>query len=198
MKLLTMLLFINALLFSQEAVFDSNTSKKSFWGVEFNIIRPFIMRSVCIDSYSGGLNYFDDNNGVEIAVPFTYTNISNDRNIYGINDYDDTSMTLDFHARKFIDNKANGAYIGTFVRYTYLEGKSKNLKIAKLHRFGVGVEIGFRMRSGDSPWYRGISVGTGIYLDDHQDVFEHDNYLMEMDGRKKFWDIELLKIGFAF
>ena len=193
-----MLLFFNTFTFAQKLPMPKQTGERDSFGIEFNIFRPLFMKGIDINSLSGGFNYFNDTRKIEIAVPFTYNKLLYNTD-YRVNDYDDTSFTLDLHLRKFFNNEANGVYLGGFGRYTYLEGKSKNLKIAKLHRFGLGTEIGVRFREKKSPLYHGISFGMGVYLDSNQDVFEHeDNYIMRMDGRKYFWDIELFKLGYQF
>jgi len=185
------------LLFNLFAIADSSSSS---WGVEINPLRTFFFRAEDINSFSGGVNYFDDENGVEIAFPITYNKIKNgDNKYYYYNDYDNTSITTDIHYRKFLKNRASGLYIGGFGRYTYLEGKLKNsIKIAKLHKFGLGAEIGVRFREKNSPIYMGISFLSGVYLGDNNNIFRHGGYIFNMDDRKYFWDVEMLKVGYEF
>ena len=198
LRLIPMLLLLSIFSFAKKPPLPKNLAERDSFGVEFNILRPFFMKGIDINSLSGGVNYFNDTRGIEIALPITYNRLLYNRG-YRANDYDDTSLTLDLHFRKFFNKEANGFYLGGFGRYTYLKGKSKNLKIAKLHRFGLGTELGVRFRQRNSPLYYGISFGTGVYLDNNQDIFEHEeNYIMSMDGRKYFWDIELFKLGYQF
>jgi len=186
---LSLLLFSNLF-----AIADtSNTS----WGVEGNPIRTFFFQDIDIDSFSGGVNYFDDTNGVEIAFPINYNKIKNRG--YRYKNYDDTSITADIHYRKFLKYEARGLYVGGFGRYTYLEGKLMNSsQIAKLHKFGLGTEIGVRFREKDSPTYLGISLLGGVYLGGNNNIFRNGDFIFSMDDRKYFWDMELLKVGYEF
>ncbi len=190
-KLGILLFVLNTLAYTEE------TYKKESFGVEFNILRPLLMKGVGVDSFSGGVNYFDDTRGIEIAIPFTYNKMFYDNKYYRDNDYDDTSLTVDLHYRKFFQNKANGFYLGALGRYAYLEGKSNNAKIVKQHRFGIGTEMGVRLRNDDSHTYIGASFALGAYLDKEAN-FAHQGSFMDMDRKKYFWDIELLKFGYEF
>jgi len=191
---LTVLLFtLNTLAYTEESHKKENQS----FGVEFNVFRPLLMKSIDINSFSGGINYFNDTRGIEIAIPFTYNKILYD-NDFRVNDYDDTGLTVDLHYRKFFQNEAKGFYLGGFGRYTYLEGKSTNAQIVKQHRFGIGTEVGVRIREKNSPVYLGISFALGAYLDNEEVSFAHKGSFMDMDRRKYFWDIELLKFGYEF
>ncbi len=193
-KQLGIVLFIlNTLAYTEEIHKKENQS----FGVEFNIIRPLLMKNIDINSLSGGINYFDDTRGVEVALPFTYNKILYDNNFRG-NDYDDTSLTIDLHYRKFFQNEANGFYLGGFGRYAYLEGKSNNAKIVKQNRFGIGTELGVRLRDKKSSTYLGVSFAVGVYLDKDEANFVNEGSFMDMDRKKYFWDIELLKFGYEF
>ena len=193
-KLGILLFILNTLAYSQESYKKENQSV----GVEFNFLRPLFMKGFAINSLSGGVNYFDDTRGIEISIPFTYNKMLYDNSTYyRANDYDDTGLTVDLHYRQFFDNEANGLYLGAFGRYAYLEGKSNNAKIVKQHRFGIGTEVGFRQREDKSPFYYGASFALGAYLDEEAD-FAHQGSFMDMDRKKYFWDIELLKIGYEF
>ena len=119
-------------------------------------------------------------------------------NVFRGNDYDDTGLTIDLHYRQFFQDKANGFYVGGFGRYAYLEGKATNAQIVKQNRFGIGTEVGVRLREDKSPIYWGASFALGAYLDNEEANFAHEGSFMDMDRKKYFWDIELLKIGYEF
>lgn len=171
----------------------------SSWGVEVNPIRTLLLQTLKIDSFSGGVNYFNDAKDIEIAFPLTYNKVKYENNSLRYYDHDDTSITADIHYRKILTTKAPDVYVGAFGRYTYLEGKVKEgIQIAKLHKFGLGTEVGIRVRHPNSPIYMGVSISGGVYLNDNNDIFKHDHWVFAMDDRKYFWDMELFKIGYEF
>jgi len=189
------LVVVSSLLSSQ--VVKDNTSSL---GVEVNIIRTLYLKQYDIDSISGSFNYFNDTKAYEIAIPFTYNKFIYSDSYFRPEDCDDIGFNLGVHMRKFIkDKKANGLYVGGFGRYTYLEGREKgSVNILNLNRFGVGLELGFRDRKKDSNFYYGFSIQGGMYIDNNNGDFAHNIYLLEMDNKKYFWDIEFLKIGYEF
>jgi len=169
------------------------------FGMEINPLR-LILISNGIDTFSGGFNYFNDENRYEISFPLTYNKISYQNKYNRYKDYPDTSLTFDVHYRKFLfSNRANGFYIGALGRYTYIEGKVKNdFKIATAHRFGMGGEIGIRLRDRGNKTYWGVSFAYGQHFDNYGGQFKHDNFITLMDGKKNFWDIEFFKFGYEF
>jgi len=186
--------FIIWLLTSSTLIFGDS------FGIEVNPLRFFLI-SNGIDTFSGGFNYFNDENQYELSLPLTYNKIDYQSQYNRYQDYPDTSLTADIHYRKFFFSKtARGLYMGLLGRYTYIEGKIKNdFKIATMHRFGVGGEIGIRFRNkNDDHFYGGISIAYGQYFDNDAEEFKHDNFIILMDGKKNFWDFELFKFGYEF
>ncbi|MEA1983953.1 MAG: hypothetical protein U9N39_10450, partial [Campylobacterota bacterium] len=114
--------------------------------------------------------------------------------------YDEVDLNVDIHLRKYLSSNIEGAYLGVFGRYTYLEGKLKDdYRLANVHKFGIGGEFGFRiMRIGGSRLYWGMSFGVGKYFGGNNGVFEHNYPAMFMDDRVYFIDIEVLKLGYEF
>ncbi|MEA3228374.1 MAG: hypothetical protein U9P38_04795, partial [Campylobacterota bacterium] len=172
------------------------------WGVDINPIKPLMSEG---NYFAGGISYFDDSNGVEIAVPINYVKFSDSRSdYYGFDskyNYDEIDFTLDLHIRKFSTNKVSGVFLGLFGRYTYLEGKLKDEdRLATQHKFGLGVEIGIRIRDiFNLPLYWGMSVAIGQYFGKSHNIFYSDNCIaLEMDDEETFFDGELLKIGYEF
>jgi len=182
-------------------IFSSLNLFSNSFGVEVNLIRYlFTLPESGIDTFSGGFNYFNDDYKFEIAIPITYNKV-NYTFAYGrYNDYPDTSLTTNIHYRKFLfSQKADGLYIGILSRYTHIKGKLKNsFQIASIDRFGMGGEIGFRIRKKESPLYFGASFSYGRHFDNYGGIFKHDNFIINMDGKKNFWDIEFFKFGYEF
>ncbi len=67
-----------------------------------------------------------------------------------------------------------------------------------LNRFGIGTEFGIRVREKNSNFYYGFTIQGGVYIDQNIKEFAHSGYVMDMDSKKYFWDIELFKIGYEF
>jgi len=172
------------------------------WGVELN---PLSILSLLVQDeedsskfFSGTLSYFDNENGVEIAIPIFYIQEEYWGNYRDHNTYN-TNIGIDY--RKFLHNKTKGLYYGGFAMYSYLDGKLKNdSRYARVDKLGIGAEVGFRLMNSDSEWsiYWGPSIRLGAYLTPHNNIFQEDTFGMEFYDKRFFVDIDFMKIGLRF
>jgi len=168
-------------------------------GLELNPFR-FLISNEEWQSLSGTLAYFNNENGTEIAMPFYYSREKD--NFYDEN-YEEveTVVNIGLHYRKYFSgNQTNGAYLGAFGRYTYLDGKVWDKPLyATVHKFGIGAEVGVRVkRIFDTPFYWGASLALGGHLSSDNDIFEGSGIALGMDDNKMIIDAELLKVGYEF
>ncbi len=188
-----------------------DTIKQEGWGVEIN---PFRLFASTDDesgwrSFSGTVSYFDNSSGVEIAMPILYSKDSTVRYSYGSfydkqYESDEIALDVDIRYRKYFSQKrTEGAYIGAFVRYTYLDGRAKeSAQYATVEKFGVGGELGFKIKDiFNTPFYWGASLSLGSYLGSDNDIFQTDAMSLgsfNMDDNQYIVDIEILKVGYEF
>ena len=178
------------------------TQKTSSWGVEVNPFRLLILEDDW-KTFSGTISHFDDEDGIEIALPIFYS--KEDDNYYnGYTDsYKDTKtvLNIDLHYRKYFSrNRTEGGYLGAFGRYTYLDGRVWDKpKYATVQKFGIGAEIGYRVkRIFNSPFYWGTSLSLGGYIGSDNDLFNSSDLVFGIDDNKLILDLELLKVGYEF
>lgn len=188
-KLLQLLLIFSCFLYAE-------LQPKQNIGIELNPFRLLISTDRWL-SVSGTVAHFNNNNGVEIAIPFYYSNES------AYDDYisDETRFNLDIHYRKYLfDKETDGLYLGAFGRYTYLDGQAQNSsRYVTINKFGLGIEMGFRLKSESLPLYWGASLSTGRYLGNSNNKLRRDVLFdAGFDDRAFIFDIELLKVGYAF
>ncbi len=179
--------------------FSETVIPKTSWGVEFNPFRVLVLDSDW-QSFSGTISHFDNENGIEIAMPILY---SKEKNRYYNDIYEDTetALNIDLHYRKYFSrNRTQGAYLGAFGRYTYLDGKvNYEGKYATVEKFGVGGEIGYRVKDiFDTPFYWGASLSLGGYIGGDNDIYNSSGLNLGIDDNKLILDIELLKVGYEF
>lgn len=98
-----------------------------------------------------------------------------------------------------------GFYLSGSVRYNYAKGKRANFdlgiinlsfgktEIITVNRFGVGFGIGYRYFSRRG-LYWGTSLTVGRYFTDTNKQIDGETLIMG----KGYFDIELLKFGYAF
>jgi len=187
-------------------------SEKS-WGIEVN---PLSLLSLLlyddsedeygdpendeIRGFSGTISYFDNENGVEIAIPMLYI----EEKYWGWDedqDHHTYNANISLNYRKFISNKTKGFHYGGFAIYSHLNGKVKNdTRYAQVDKFGMGAEIGFRLMKPDGDWsiYWGPSFRLGAYLGSDNDLFIEDTIGMKLYDKQFFWDIDFMKIGLRF
>jgi hypothetical protein len=180
-------------------IYAEDLSKQNGWGVEFNPFRVLILGSDW-QSFSGTVNYFDNENGIEIAMPIVY---SKETNSYGFNSYNDkeVALNIDLHYRKYFSgSRTDGAYLGAFGRYTYLDGKVWDSgKYATVEKFGLGGEVGYRVKNiFNTPFYWGTSLSLGGYIGSDNDIFNSSEINLGIDDNKLILDVELLKVGYEF
>ena len=175
--------------------------KSESWGVEFNPLRLLVFGDN-ETSLSGTFSYFDNENSVEIAVPWLYYKDSGrvDWNLQ--KEYREKSILVDVHYRKYFTPNTEGAYVGAFGRYAHLAGELYVTEEYKtVNKFGLGLEVGFKLKNiFDSPFYYGASIALGGYLGNENDVFNSHDWFstLSLDDNRKIIDIELLKIGYEF
>ena len=188
-KILFMLLLLNG----------SSLYADAEWGVEFNPFRVLVLGSDW-QSFSGTISHFDNENGIEIAIPILY---SKEKNTHYTDGYEDTetALNIDLHYRKYFSgNRIEGAYLGAFGRYTYLDGKVWDRgQYATVEKFGLGGEIGYRVKDiFNTPFYWGASLSLGGYIGSNNDIFNSSGFALGIDDNKMIIDVELLKVGYEF
>ena len=192
-------------------IYAENISNQKSWGVEINPFRVAISAGGSEwKSFSGTISHFNNQTGVEIAIPILYTKDISTRSDYmGLNGFDDLedesiAVDIDIHYRQYFSKKrTDGVYMGLFGRYTYLDGKAiKDGKYATVEKFGVGGEIGFRFKNiYNTPLYWGASFALGAYLGSDNDVFDTTDMgigAFDIDDNRYIVDLELLKVGYEF
>lgn len=171
------------------------------WGVEVNPFRLLISDSDW-QSFTGTISHFDNETGVEIAIPVFYSKEKHNY-YYEENEDTDTVFDIDLHYRKyFTGNRTHGAYVGAFGRYTYIDGKVRyEGKYATVKKFGLAGEIGFKVKDiFDTPFYWGASLSLGGYIGNDNDIFNASKSIFGLadDDNKMILDLELLKVGYEF
>ncbi|NEW60891.1 hypothetical protein GSY74_06305 [Sulfurovum sp. bin170] len=209
-KIVTALLLFSLILSAKTPMIEKSDSKS--WGIEVN---PFGLLSLLAydddeDEYgdaedegrgfSATISYFDNENGVEIAIPIFYM----EENYWGWHDahpHQTYHTNISLNYRKFLGNRTKGFYYGGFGVYSHLNGKVKNdTRYAKVDKFGMGAEIGFRIMNPDGDWsvYWGPAFRMGGYFGSDNDLFVEDTLGMTLYDKQFFWDIDFLKIGVRF
>lgn len=192
-------LFLLSLLSSSWSFAQTVGQKTSSWGVEFNPLRLLISESDW-QSFSGTIAYFDNENGIEIAMPILYSKEKNN-DYYNDTSYTERVLNIDLHYRKYFSgNRTEGAYLGAFGRYTYLDGKvwDHRGQYATVEKFGVGGEVGFRVKDiFDTSFYWGASLSLGGYIGSDNDILNSSGFIT-FDDNKLILDIELFKVGYEF
>ena len=204
------ILSVGVLLFST-TLYAEDVITKNGWGIEINPLRLLISAGGSDwTSFSGTLSHFNNETGVEIAMPILYSkDITTRYNYMDLNSFDDfedeeVALDIDIHYRQYFSKKrTEGAYIGAFARYTYLDGKAiKDGKYATVEKFGVGGEIGFKIKNiFNTPFYWGSSFSLGTYISSDNDVFQTTDMSIgafDIDDNKYIVDLELLKVGYEF
>lgn len=172
------------------------------FGIEFNPFRLLVSNDEW-QSSSGTISYFDNEHGVEIAMPIYYSKEKNNYYYYYDTPYkeSETVVNIGLHYRKYFSgNRIQGGYLGAFGRYTYLDGKvDYTTQYATVEKFGVGGEIGYRVKDiFDTPFYWGVSLSIGGYLGSDNDIFNTSGLALGIDDNKYIVDMELLKVGYEF
>lgn len=193
--ILTILFF--SLIFAKEDLANNQATIKNNIGIEVNPLR-LILANENWFTFSGTLSYFDNQNGAEIAFPIFY---SSDK-YWNEFENRETRLNLDIHYRKFLFTKeTNGLYIGGFGRYTYLDGEARDSsQYVTVNKFGLGIELGVRLKNTKtSSFYWGSSIAVGRYLGNSNEKLSRKDFLdVGWDDRASIFDIELLKVGYAF
>jgi len=181
---------------------ENSVMEKSSWGVELNPFRLLILGSDW-QSYSGTISHFDNETGIEIAMPIFYSKEKNDY-YYGYdNSYEDTEtiLTIDLDYRKyFSQSRTEGGFLGLFGRYAYLDGRVLDRgQYATVQKVGIGGEIGYRVKNiFNTPFYWGTSFKIGGYIGGDNDIFNNSGFSLGLDDNNLILDIELLKVGYEF
>jgi len=177
-------------------LFSNSIPKSDKWGIEINPTVPIAWGAL----YSVGISYFDQERGVEYALPiFTSLNAMGGRDENGNKD-DWQSIHMDFQYKQYLSGEiGNGIYFGGFGRWSNLEG---NLRNSNTHvtenKFGIGGSIGYRTFNffGYESLYWGVGLNLGTYLVGDNDIFDNDFLLF---GDKQYIvDIEFFKFGLSF
>jgi len=172
---------------------------KNSFGVELNPFRLLLLGSEW-QSYTGTISHFDNETGIEIAVPIFY---SKDKNNNYNEAYKDTEtlLTIDLDYRKYFSQaRTEGGFLGLFGRYAYLDARvSSQGRYATVQKVGIGGEVGYRVKNiFNTPFYWGTSFKIGAYIGGDNDIFENSTFSLALDDNKLILDIELLKVGYEF
>jgi len=196
-KLDTVLQNQNKMLQNQEKILQKVTWKDPLAGrhigLEFN---PALLLAGAGNGdlmLSGGLSLFNLAPQAEIAFPMYFRNSDRDNS---------SIVTIDAQYRLFF-SKRRGFYASAGARYARLRGSygyyddqiSEWIEVEDviLNRAGLYFGIGYRYFS-RLGIYWGASVILGSYLSDDSDKV--DEYFL--DKSRMLFDVELLKIGYAF
>ena len=175
------------------------------WGVEFNFVRLLTIKDKTT-TLSGGFSYFGKP-GMEIYIPWYYYRYNEEEDELEdlwYNDFygKDKVFYTDARVRMFTGNTSNGFFMSALTRFAYLESSDQNFLIDSTFKWGVGVGIGWRSFS-----YRGFnwgfSLSAGRYFTGKENVLGKGVtsilFLEEASNDTDiFFDIEILKFGFAF
>jgi len=192
-----------SLLLLSTTLYAENVKIENGWGVEINPLRLIIStdNDNSWSSFSGTISHFNNETGVEISLPILYSKDISERDNYKD---EKVALDIDLHYRQYFSkNRTTGAYIGAFGRYTYLDGKAmRNSKYATVKKFGVGGEIGFKIKNiFHTPFYWGASLALGSYIGSDNNIFE-TSYMsidsFDLDDNRYIVDLELLKVGYEF
>ncbi len=141
---------------------------------------------------SGGLSFFAVDRNAEISIPVYYAKSDKD-------DY--SNFILDVHYRRFIGGHQKGFFVSAGGRYQRLHDELGNAidfddngKMGTAHKLGLMFGIGYRFFT-KSGFYWGTSLSVGRYFTDTDKKFESHSFWI---SEKTLWDMELLKIGYAF
>ena len=187
------------LLLLGSSCFGTELIEKESIGIEINPFRLLISDGSW-QSFSGTISHFNDNTGIEIAMPIYYK-----KKIHNYDTYEnhDTTLNLDIHYRKYFSGtQTEGVYLGGFGRYTYIDAKARNDdQYRTVQKFGIGAEIGLKGKKiFNTSFYWGASLALGGYLSNDNDMFDRTDIFDNLgnDDRKMILDLELLKIGYNF
>lgn len=176
------------------------------WGIEFNLVR-FITCNENTTTLSGGFSYFGKPM-MEIYFPWYYYKHQNDDYFYDYYDdyYYNTGIDKLFYAdarvRLFTGNTSNGFFMSGLTRLALLESSNIDGDLHNTTKWGIGFGIGWRSFS-----YRGFnwgfSLSMGRYFTGEEGILNQGTtsilFLEEASNDYEvFYDIELLKFGFAF
>jgi hypothetical protein len=170
-------------------------------------------------SFSGTVSYFSSAQNAEIALPIFYETIRYAYEGSGEENQDFKLITLDVHYRRFLGRTIKGFYVSGFGRFARLRGRiggdspysdiysrsgyhgrdttfDENAHpYATENKFGIGVGIGFRLIFKHGIYW-GNSVSVGRYFVGKNDQFL--NVGIRGNDKKRIFDWELLKVGYAF
>jgi len=180
---------------------ENNPLKGKTMGVELNVFRALAFGVVPEEkTLSGGFSLFDVDGKVEYNFPVYY------RNSKGI--LDNTTFSLfsaDAQYRYFLGETLNGFYLSGLVRFSKLQGTlgdvftfntSVPTATGSETKFGAGVGIGYRIFS-ESGFYWGTNLTVGRFFTGKHDQFYNAVGGLD-DDAEIFFDIDLLKFGYAF
>ncbi len=168
-------------------------------GIEFNPVYTLVAStSKKAFALSGSYSRFDLDRKAEVAFPFFYGKLDDNR-----------LFTLDMHYRKFLGKHQNGFYLSGGLRFAHVEGTEEdydyyynstygyydyyyNERKVKTNKIGIMFGIGYRYFT-KSGFYWGTSLSAGRYLTGNNNI--ESGFL---DGTKLIIDFEILKFGVTF
>jgi len=193
------------------AAIKNNPLGSKKYGFEVNLPRLLYIKDEFF-SATGTFSLFGVDRKAEIAFPFYY-----DKTKY-VSEENKPSrslqvFTLDCQYRYFLnffDNVQNGFYISGGARYANLHGtlgeddqllnwnnNTEEPKNDSENKFGLGFGFGYRVFS-KKGFYWGFSFTAGRYITGKSNRFTGSFFTLNDDDDEMYYDLELLKFGWAF
>gem|GEM_PF-6135441 len=185
---------------------NKNITQDRLFNMAFEVNPASILVGSAYDSFTitgGILNYSLDRNA-ELALPFMYfTELSGDNR--------DHTLILDFCYRRFVSEYQKGFYINAALRIAHFSENNDTYYVEPLSgeyyyrnnrenimKLGIGFGIGYRLITRHG-FVWGVSITVGRYLNNlksssHSSEYSFPSYVSE----RIYFDMELLKIGYAF
>lgn len=166
-------------------------------GIEVNPIYLIMSKKDNI-LLTGTISLFNISRKAELAIPLSYYKTTDEED----NELKSQQVIIDFQYRRFLKGIQKGFYFSGGLRYSYNYGYDCDMwwdedivKNYARHKVGLSFGIGYRYFS-PSGLYWGFSIYGGRYFTGTDVTFLNTQTLTV--SRDIFWDIELLKFGYAF
>ena len=176
----------------------SQTLDKKY-GIEINPISLALSNKSRADVFFS-FSLFDINRSAEIVFPVAVSSRSDGGYLFGDGDYD--MFSVGFQYRYFIKSVQKGFYICGGTKYTYEFGYNTDLWNATYqyqysvnHKLGTSLGLGYRYFT-NSGLYWGFNFSAGRYFTGNK--VNLASSFSEVSNKNRFYDIEFLKIGYAF
>lgn len=193
----------------EATVYVDPLANKKF-GIEIN------PTSLFAGNFTGGIQLFGVDRKAEISIPVSYYKPLVLFSWGNEKEREDFDLNIDLQYRRFIGEHQNGFWFGGGFRFTmaneYIYSSSsyydnngyyqfkENSRYEKNNYFGLMAGIGYRYYT-QSGFYWGVSFSGGKYLNVNTNENNNDSYngnYSQPVRSEYFYDLEFLKVGFAF